>query len=156
MIYYYLDSSVWVKRHFEEAGSKWIRTLFSRAPTLGSSTLGIVEITAALSRKNKAGELSVDLNDKLEEVEEEWQSFFHIQFDEDTLLASKQIARQYALRGADAIHVASALRLKNQLDPDDQLALVSSDHELLDAANQAQLALIDPVTEETQSALDKE
>jgi len=71
VIYYYLDSSVWVKRHFEEAGSKWIRALFSRAPALGSSTLGIVEITAALSRKNKAGELSVDLNDKLEEVEEE-------------------------------------------------------------------------------------
>ena len=57
MTVYYLDSSAWVKRYVFEVGSDFVGNLFSRKESLACSALGLVEITATLARKRKAGDL---------------------------------------------------------------------------------------------------
>jgi hypothetical protein len=54
-----------------------------------------------------------------------------------------------ALRGADAVHLASVLLLRSRLtEEDDQLTLVASDRELKDAAQSSNLTIIDPEEQE--------
>ena len=54
---YYLDSSAWVKRYFNEAGSGRVNHLFAQHETLGCSPLGIVEVGSTMARKRAAGEV---------------------------------------------------------------------------------------------------
>jgi len=54
------------------------------------------------------------------------------------------LARNLALRGADAVHLASALLLKGQLAAEDQLVLIASDRELNIAAQSFSLPVVDP------------
>jgi predicted nucleic acid-binding protein len=57
MIYYYLDSSAWVKRYYKEHGSDWVQGLFANDQTFACATLGVIEIFATLARKRKASSL---------------------------------------------------------------------------------------------------
>ena len=58
MTLYYLDASAWVKRYSQEKGSGWVRSLLQQPGLLfASATLGFIEVSATLTRKQKAGEL---------------------------------------------------------------------------------------------------
>lgn len=53
------------------------------------------------------------------------------------------------VRGADAVHLASALLLQKRLaEDDDQLIFIASDHELNRAAQASGLIVVDPEKEE--------
>lgn len=57
--------------------------------------------------------------------------------DDDIIRTAGDLAEQHALRGYDAVHLASALALA-----DEELILVSSDRELLDAASTSGIATL--------------
>jgi len=60
-----------------------------------------------------------------------------------------------ALRGADAVHLASALVLQSRLvDAEDRLIFVAADRELKEAAQASGLAIIDPEEQEQQMMSD--
>jgi len=62
---------------------------------------------------------------------------------------AKDVAREQALRGADAVHLASALMLQSRFaDDDDRLVFVTSDRELREAAQISGLDTVDPEEEE--------
>ena len=48
---YYLDSSAWVKRYFNEAGREWVNGLFEQHEVLGCSPLGLIEVGSTMARK---------------------------------------------------------------------------------------------------------
>jgi predicted nucleic acid-binding protein len=52
---FYLDSSAWVKRYFRESGSGWMNQQFEQEIPMGTSTLGLIEVTATCARKQVAG-----------------------------------------------------------------------------------------------------
>jgi len=54
MTLYYLDSSAWVKRYYRETGTAWIENLFAERQPVACASLGVVEVTATLARKQKA------------------------------------------------------------------------------------------------------
>ena len=57
-----------------------------------------------------------------------------------------------ALRGADAVHLASAFVLQRRFaDAEDRLVFVASDRELKEAAQSSGLAVIDPEEQEKQT-----
>ena len=57
-----------------------------------------------------------------------------------------------ALRGADAVHLASALVLQRRFaDAENHLVFVASDRELKEAAQASGLAVIDPEDQEQQA-----
>jgi hypothetical protein len=60
---FYLDSSPWVKRYYQERGSDRVQELFAADDGLACSALGVVEVVATLARQCKGGEIaSADLN----------------------------------------------------------------------------------------------
>jgi predicted nucleic acid-binding protein len=60
---------------------------------------------------------------------------------------ASECARRYQLRGADAVHLAAAQRLRDLLAGDDRLFLVASDRELLVAAADAGFSVEDPAAQ---------
>jgi hypothetical protein len=153
MILYYLDASAWVKRYYREAGTDWVQSLFSQNSMIACASLGLVEVTATLSRKRKAGEIPAELfEQKSQELEEDWNRLIQVQFTAEAVDAARKSARELALRGADAIHLASAVLLRGRLAEGDQLMLATSDSELKKAAQASGFAVIDPGEQDAQSA----
>ncbi len=153
MIFYYLDASAWVKRYYQELGTIWLQKLFSQNPTFTCATLGFVEVVATLARKHKAGQINPSqFKQKMQELEADWQNFTQVQLTAEAVDRSKDLAVSFALRGADAVHLASAFLLQGHLFQDDQLVLVTSDHELKVAAQLSGLVVLDPEEEEAKSS----
>lgn len=142
----YIDSSVWVKRYCEESGSTLVEALFSGEDVLACSGLGLVEVTATLSRKHRAAEISLrDRDECLERLEEDWQGFVRIDVIPDVVAAASRLARDFALRGSDAVHLASALSIFHDLaGSGHRFVFASSDYELKLAAGSLGLAVFDP------------
>ncbi len=146
MTVYYLDSSAWVKRYVSETGSSFVSQLFSRDERLASSTLGLVEITATLARKRKAGALQeTELFLLLQRSRGDWQRFYQVPLLSAVVDSALEFARNDALRGADALHLASAVLLKTFLSQQGkELAWVGSDAELNTAAQRLGLSVLNP------------
>jgi len=152
MILYYLDASAWVKRYYRETGTDWVQNLFVQNPTLACASLGVVEVMATLARKRKAVEISPELfEQKAQELEDDWSRFVQVQFTTEVVDLARRSAKTLALRGADAIHLASALVIRGRLEENDQLIFIGSDDELLRAAESSGLVVIDPSEPEPHS-----
>jgi predicted nucleic acid-binding protein len=66
-------------------------------------------VIATLARKQKAGEIALPLlEQKVLELEEDWGRFIQVHLTTEVVDIAKELARGLALRGADAIHLASA------------------------------------------------
>ncbi len=152
MIIYYLDSSAWVKKYFQEVGTSWIVKFFDNDEEreIASSTLGIIEVLATITRKHKTEKFDpTSLKEKLEEAESDWENFSQIQLTTEIVDESKRAAQQLALRGADAVHFASAFLLRQDpIHEDDQVVFIVSDKELKAAARAADFTVIDPAEQE--------
>lgn len=146
MMTYYLDSSAWVKRYFEEVGSDWVDGLFEGADLLSCSTLGLIEVRATAARKCAAGAIDpAGLTETKDWVQEEWGSFLWIGMAPEVVERALAVTDASALRGSDSVHLASALQLKDELGLNtSDFAFITSDQELKAAALKAGLAVIDP------------
>ena len=146
MMVYYLDSSAWVKRYFEERGSDWVDGLFEEGHLLSCSTLGLIEVTATAARKCAAGAIeAAGFAETKDWLLDEWGSFLWVGLMPVVVERSLKIAGAFALRGSDSVHLASALQLRDDLAIDaGEFALVTSDQELKSAAMKAGLAVVDP------------
>jgi len=153
VIFYYLDASAWVKRYYRESGTDSIQSLFATEQRLACASLGFVEVMATLARKRKAHEIdAVAFEQKSGELESDWERFVQIQLSVEAVELAKVMARMLALRGADAVHLASALILQERfVDEDDRLVLVTSDRELIAAGEVSGMIVMNP--EEGESIL---
>jgi uncharacterized protein len=156
VIFYYLDASAWVKRYYRESGTRWVQDLFAQNPVIACASLGLIEVMATLARKRKARDIDLlAFQQKVQELEEDWMHFIQIQLTTETIDRAKALARDMALRGADAVHLASALVLEGRFtDVEDRLLFVAADRELKDAAQASSLAVIDPEEQEQQTMSD--
>lgn len=127
-----------------------MQDLFAQGQTIASASLGLIEVMATLARKAKGREIDPSLlAQKMQELEADWERFIRIQMTSEVVDTAKTVAKERALRGADAVHLASALLLQSRLvEEDNQLTLVASDRELKDAAQSSNLAIIDPEEQE--------
>lgn len=112
----YFDSSALVKLVVEEDGTETAAALWDGCDAALSSRIAYPEVCAALA----AGERDNDLDSRghasaLRAWESFWASTRPVELTVDVESAAGDLARRYALRGADAIHLASARVLG---DPD--------------------------------------
>jgi len=131
----YFDSSAFVKLLIEEAGSDLAAQLWDGCDAALASRLAYPEVCAALA----AAARNHDLDEaELDDIERAWDSYWAaIRPVELTAAVERhagQLARTYALRGADAVHLASALAIG---DPD--LILAAWDRRLHAGAQAAGL-----------------
>jgi predicted nucleic acid-binding protein len=154
MMLYYLDSSAWVKRYFNEAGSERVDGLFEPHQTLGCSPLGLIEVGSAMARKRTAGEvLPEEWEPKRAALLKDWRRFLRMEMTPAVVQRALDVGETHGLRGADSVHLASALQLRDDLANDaGGFALVTSDQELKAAALKAGLAVFDPQEQGERSA----
>jgi predicted nucleic acid-binding protein len=142
----YLDSSALVKRYIDEPGSAAVDRLLAGHPYAATSRLAYPEILSALHRKHKAGDFPARvLGDLVKAFESDWNRLFVLEFPDELLPAVKQVIRRHAVRGADSVHLVTALWLRSELKED--LMFACADAKLLAAARKERLIPFDPERE---------
>jgi predicted nucleic acid-binding protein len=140
---YYLDASVWTKRYSQERGSEQVLLLFEQGNILACATLGFVETCAAVARKLD-GPAAEAAKIALDQIAGDWKGFIRIQLTDQIADQAAESAARWKLRGADAVHLASALYLRRRLGGDDETCFVCADERLTAVAQQAGLEVMDP------------
>jgi predicted nucleic acid-binding protein len=132
---HYLDSSVWVKRYFEEPGSDRIHQLFKGREPLASSSLGRVEVAAAIARQSASRRIDAEARSLVDsQLDREWSLFLQAEAAPNDFVSAVTLARKHALRGADAIHLAIVCRLNQDFETaGDHLVFQTADTELVEA-----------------------
>lgn len=129
---YYLDASAWAKRYLAEEGSYGVSTLFQSSLPIAGSVLGYIEVTAALFRRN-----SVQIAHRLAaSLDQDWFEMSQLELSTAVLDHAATLTRTCRLRGADAIHLATALGFQESLQISGlKVAMVTYDRELTSAAS---------------------
>jgi predicted nucleic acid-binding protein len=143
---YYLDSSALVKRYAAESGSGRITALVEGEEKIAVSWLALPETLAAVARRAKGGSISPeDLASIRVQLHRDMQRFMIVEVSGSPVEGVEALIARHALRGADSIHLATALWLKKTTKT--PVVFVAADHELLTAAHAERLKTLDPSQE---------
>ena len=146
---YYFDTSALVKLYINETGSAWVTAIYENPHyQISFSKIGIAEAAAALARRGRMGEISLErqlwLYPKL--LQDSRERFEPIAVSEKIIYAAAELTQQHPLRGYDAVHLATALELNRVLTANrlPAVTFVSADDKLNAAARSEGLAVIKP------------
>lgn len=108
----YFDSSAFVKLLVDEAGSDLAAALWDGCDAALSSRLAYPEVRAALAASTRNHDLSEPDLDAAELVWEEfWAATRAVELTRAVERRAGELVRLHALRGGDAVHLASALAI---------------------------------------------
>ena len=135
----YFDSSALVKRYIDEVGSSWVQNWCNQPMyTVAIAEIGFVEIAAAFARKLRGGYITqqayqvarADLDNDIQN------QYAAVSLDRLLINVAIELTARHQLRGYDAVHLASALRLNQALTSAKlpSLHFISADNDLLAAA----------------------
>lgn len=143
---YYLDSSALVKRYAAESGSESITALVEGDQMIAVSWLALPETLSAVARRAKGGSVSAeDLAAIRTQLNRDMQRFMIVDVSGAPVAGIEALIARHALRGADSIHLSTALWLKKASKA--SVVFVASDQELLVAARAERLKTLDPAEE---------
>ena len=127
--------------------------LFNGGEPLATSVLGFVEVASALTRQQSPRQLDEPRLAQLrEELKDDSDNLTGLALTDHLVERAVSVTEHYKLRAADAIHLATALDLRDAMaGTNESVVLVTSDHELLEAARRAGLIAEDPVISEHRS-----
>jgi uncharacterized protein len=149
---YYLDTSALVKRYVaSEIGSPWVHSLC--APSAGNLLLAsqiiLVEVAAALARKEREGEiLPEERTNYLGLFVQDCQNHYYLLAIADMVLRlAADLSHRRALRAYDAVHLATAIRANTLLVSSGSPALtfISADARLCAAGAAEGLSVDNPI-----------
>jgi len=137
----FVDTSALVKLYIEEAGSASMAK-HARTSRLAASVLAYAEIYATFGRRLREDFLTPDEHGELVgRFERDWQSVIVVAFQPALAARIPQLVGDHPLRGADAVHLASALALR---DAGLETGFAAADDRLVRAATAEGLEVIDP------------
>lgn len=153
----YWDSSALIKHYIQEAGTEKIEGMLqdeenSSRPVF-TSVLTFAEIHAALARRMKDKSLSYRMFLRSrKKFDSDWAfGIIPIELGVTVLVFIRGIVTEFPLKGADAIHLASALWLRDMArlsaqseTKSEKIIMVTADKQLANAAAQSHLEVFDP------------
>lgn len=138
----YLDTSALIKRFVAEKGSEVVQALFRRSEPIATAKIAYAEAYAGLTRKHREGSLSRgDYEQICRRFELDWRFYVRVDLGDEVLSLARDLIKRGALRGFDAIHLASAVILENALG--ERVTFVAADKRLLRAAGREKLETLD-------------
>lgn len=139
----YFDTSALVKVYVREAESDLVLALVDAAAGLFTSRVAYTEARSAIARRRREGSLTSAAGATAVKVlDREFDDFGIIEVDADLARAGGALADRHGLRGFDAIHLASALRVRSVTDEPPRF--VALDARLLAAARAEGLDVAGP------------
>jgi uncharacterized protein len=137
----YLDTSAWVKLYVRQLGSKELRAHTAKAETMATSVVAYPEARAAFARLKVQG-ISTEAKhqQRLAQLNLDWGDLLRIELVPAVVRSAGDLAEIYGLRGFDAIHMASALWLREKTSMPLHFAVF--DQRLRAAAERAGLVVV--------------
>lgn len=139
----YLDSSSIVSLYLDEGDrTRVVGRAAQEADSLCCSSVAYAEVRAALARARRESRLTqVAYGQAVGDFQREWQSYVRVEVSEGLILLAGDLAERHALRGYDAVQLASALVLRDRVpEPlslstwDDELRLCGVRRRLMDSS----------------------
>lgn len=115
----YFDTSALLKRYVVEADSEAVALLWKNASMMAASQILYAEVAAAFARRRRELPASAAVLDQAKKTfRDDWTAIHRIAVDDVINRRVDDLLGRHALRGADAIHLASAVVLRelNQAD----------------------------------------
>jgi predicted nucleic acid-binding protein len=113
----YLDTSALVKLYVAEPDSDVVRAWLQAADTAATSRVAYPEARAAFARRLREGAYSADAHRQIvAELDRDWSRVAVVELGADVARLAGELAERHALRGFDAIHLASAVHLSDLLN----------------------------------------
>lgn len=150
MAYYFFDSSALVKYYVSETGTQWTQGVIDAQPPNEISIAHVTgaEIVAAISRRVRMGLTTVTDGAKAIGVfNTHFQTKYRVVIVTlEVVERAMSLAEKYALRGYDAIQLATASIVEEEMTADGfgPLTMISADGELNQAAQAEGLLTDDP------------
>ena len=133
----YLDTSALVKLYLDEEGSGTVHEAVEAVGSVATSTVTYAEARAAFARRRRVGDLDGEGAGSLARaLDRDWPTYVRLAVSNLVAYRAGEMAGRYALRGFDAIHLASATRLGERLGG---LRFLAFDDHLVAAAREASL-----------------
>jgi len=115
-VFLYLDTSSLVKLYVEETASADVQGLVGSAEVTGTSLVAYAEARAAFARRFRESAFSSkDYKRLRSRFESDWKNFLSIHVSREVVRMAGDLAEKHGLRGFDAIHLASAMTLREKL-----------------------------------------
>ena len=119
----YLDSSAIVKKYISEFGSAETQTAVQQAETIGTSVLSRAEVIAAFRKAVRMGVIAEeDASATVRAFNKRWRDLIRTRVTERLVKHASKLAWGQALRGYDAVHLASAAAWQQAIGRDVTLA----------------------------------
>jgi predicted nucleic acid-binding protein len=132
----YLDASALVKRYVAERGSRETRELSTKADVVATSLITRVEVAAALAKAVRLGIIQPDSGRKAQRAfASQWPDIAKVPVSEALVSRAEALAWDFALRGYDAVQLASALTWQEAVGA--EITLATFDRQLWDAGRKA-------------------
>lgn len=137
----YADTSSLLKIYIAERHSEEVRDWFAAADAVATSRVSYPETAAALSRRQRCGDLPMSsLRSVLRQLARRWADFMVIDLVE---IRAGGLAARHGLRAFDAVHLAAALTVRTAVGGDG-VAFASFDAALNRAAIAEGLIVLEP------------
>lgn len=155
MNYYYFDTSALVKLYIPETGSQWVLNIYQASEKINQtlqviafSKIAIVEVASAIARLERMQIISREQRYMIYKrfILDTESRFELVKLTDRTLKMAANMAQRLALRGYDAVHLASARAFNNVLTDYQAAAItfVSADKQLCQAAIQEGFTIMNP------------
>ncbi len=136
----YLDTSALVKCYVSERGSRETAELTTRAEVVATSLVSRAEVAAAFAKAVRVGALSPQGGRKAQRAfVAQWPDFTRLPVTEALVSRAEVLAWDYALRGYDALQLASAVTWQEAMGL--AVTLATFDRQLSEAGKTAGLRL---------------
>jgi uncharacterized protein len=130
----YLDTSALIKLYVEEE-SREIVVEAAVAAAIVTSTITYAEARSGLARRLREGDFTDSAyREIVDKLDEDWLTFDRLEVSNTVSRHAGHLAETFALRGYDAIHLASALHLAERFE---DLGFLAFDQRLVKAAMEA-------------------
>ncbi len=120
---YFLDTSALLKRYVPEIGTSWMQSITDRQNQhlIIIAQITWVEIYSAIARRQREQSLSGTEAQQISTAFNlHWnEQYFTIPIDSSIIQLAAQLVQQHPLRAYDAVQLATALSIKNQLPSSD-------------------------------------
>lgn len=135
----YLDSSALVKLYVVEEGRNRVTAATEASGKVLISTVAYAEVRAALARKWRQGDLDqADFQSAVTDFDADWPNLLYLDVTASVARHAGNLAQQHALRGFDAVHLATTLVFVQQFE---DVRFLAFDNRLNAAAEAESLTL---------------
>jgi predicted nucleic acid-binding protein len=135
----YLDTSALAKLYVAEDGRDLVVAAIAAATRSVTSTIAYTEARSALARKHREGALDAERHERaVNDLDNDWIEFGHRDVTQSLAFFAGALAEEHALKGYDAVHLATSLSFALEFD---DLQFLSFDNRLNEAARTSSLRL---------------